>query len=302
MIWLVWHRYRFLFGLMTVVLVALAGWMLLAGHALTTAESSFACRHDTIGCHILSGVFSLSNQATAINFLLLFVPCLLGIVFGAPLVAGEIEHFTNRLLWTQGISRTRWLLVKWGAIALVLVALVALMSLVSQWWTGHAIERISANLSGLDGGRLQPTYFPITGLALSAYTLFAFALGTALGALFRKTSWAAVGTVVLYTAVSLLLLLVVRPSPRRSSSSQLRSLDNSTRRSTGRWRTNRGTWASATASAQVLQRRARQPRRSPSAARISTTTKGRTSVLGEVRGAGRDLLPTRWPLLGAAMA
>jgi hypothetical protein len=210
-IWLVWHRYRYFAAATIVVLAALGLWMVLAGRALEAAESSFACHQGTIGCHVLSGVFSLSNQATAINFLLLFVPCLLGIVFGAPLVAGELEHATNRLAWTQGISRTRWLLVKWGLVALGLVALVALLTLVSQWWTGHAVERVFANF-GFNGGRLQPLFFPITGIALAAYTLFAFALGSALGALLRKTAWAIFGTIVLYTAVSLLLLLVVRPS------------------------------------------------------------------------------------------
>ncbi len=212
MIWLVWHRYRVLIAVTTLVLVALGIWMLLAGQALEAAQSSLACRHGTFQCHVASGVFSPSDQATVINFLLLFVPCLLGIVFGAPLVAGEIEHYTNRLAWTQGISRTRWLLVKWFSIGLSLVVLVTLLTLVSQWWTGHAVERIAVNLSGLGTGRLQPLYFPITGLAMCAYTLFAFALGTALGAVLRKSSWAIVGTVVLYAAVSVLLLLLVRPS------------------------------------------------------------------------------------------
>ena len=212
MIWLVWRRYRVLIAVATLILIGLGLWMLLAGHALDTEESSFACRHGTFRCHVLSGFFSLSDQSTVINFLLLFVPCLLGFVFGAPLVAGELEHYTNRLTWTQGISRTRWLLMKWVFLGLSLVVLVAFLTLVSQWWTGHAIERIGLTLSGLGTGRLQPLYFPITGLAMCAYTLFAFALGAALGAVLRKTSWAIVGTVVLYTAVSVLVLLFVRPS------------------------------------------------------------------------------------------
>lgn len=171
MIWLVWRRYRVLIALMVLVLAGLYVWMFLAGHALETAESSFACRHGTFQCHVLSGVFSLSDQATVINFLLLFVPCLLGIVFGAPLVAGELEHYTNRLAWTQGISRTRWFLVKWCAVGLTLIIIVALLTLVSQWWTGHAVERIDFNLNAIPAGRLGPLFFPITGLALSAYTL-----------------------------------------------------------------------------------------------------------------------------------
>ena len=213
MIWLLWRRYRVLIALTFVLVGGLAIWMLLLGHAFDTAVVSFACRHGS-GCDVYSGILSLSDQADVINLLLLFLPCLLGMVFGAPLVAGELEHYTNRLAWTQGISRTKWLIVKWCVVGLSLVTVVALITLIAQWWTGHAAERFVSNFSELapGGGPLQPLYFPITGLASSAYTLFAFALGTALGAVIRKISWAIVGTVVIYTAVSVLVVLFVRPS------------------------------------------------------------------------------------------
>ena len=209
MIWLVWRRHRILIAITAVLLAGLGVWMLLLGHASDAVESG-ACRYGS--CATRSGVFSLSDQATAINLLLLFVPCLLGIVFGAPLVAGELEHYTNRLVWTQGTSRTKWLVVKWCVIGPILLILVAALTVATQWWTGHAGEVQDLNLFLTGKGRLQPLYFPITGLAFSAYTLFAFALGAALGAVIRKTSWAIVGTVVIYTAISLLMVLFVRPS------------------------------------------------------------------------------------------
>lgn len=214
MTWLIWRRYRVLMALTVMALAGLGLWMLLLGHAFDGAVVSSACRYSTSDCHVYRGVLSLSDQADVINLLLLFVPCLLGMVFGAPLVAGELEHCTNRLAWTQGVSRTKWLIVKWCVVALSLVTVVALLTLIAQWWTGHATERLAGNLEelGLGGGPLQPLYFPITGLAFSAYTLFAFALGTALGAVIRKTSWAIATTVVIYTAVSVLVVLFVRPS------------------------------------------------------------------------------------------
>jgi hypothetical protein len=213
-IWLMWRRYRVLMGLAVVALGGLGIWMLWAGHAFDDAVVSSACHTASSACPVYNGAFSLSNQADVINFLLLFVPCLLGMVFGAPLVAGELEQSTNRLAWTQGISRTKWLIVKWCAVGISLVIVVALLTLIVQWWTAHAIERIDTNWigTGLSGGPLHPLYFPITGLAFSAYTLFAFALGAALGAVIRKTSWAIAGTVVIYTAVSVVAVLFVRPS------------------------------------------------------------------------------------------
>jgi len=215
MIWLVWRRYRVLFALTAGVLAGIGIWMLMLGHALDAAKSSHACTSSTFRCPIYVGAFSLSNQAEAINLLLLAVPCVLGIVFGAPLVAGELERNTNRLVWTQGISRTKWLMVKWLSVVLSLVVLVAVLTLITQWWTGHNYERVLLNLGlnlGIGLGRLQPPYFPVTGLALGAYTVFAFAVGAALGAIIRKTSWAIVGTVVIYTTISVLMVLLVRPS------------------------------------------------------------------------------------------
>jgi hypothetical protein len=211
MIWLVWRRYRFLIALTVVVLAGLGVWMLLLGHATDAAESSPACRYGAFSCNTRSGVFSLSDQATAINFLLLFVPCLLGIVFGAPLVVGEFEHSTNRLVWTQGISRTKWIVVKWCTLGLLLLVLVSALTLITQWWTGHS-EEPSLDLLVIGIGRLQPLFFPITGLAMSAYTVFAFAVGAVLGAVIRKTSWAIVGTVALYAVVAVVMVLFVRPS------------------------------------------------------------------------------------------
>jgi hypothetical protein len=211
MIWLVWRRYRVLIALTVVVLAGLGVWMLLLGHATDAAESSPACRYAEFSCNTRLGIFSLSDQATAINFLLLFVPCFLGIVFGAPLVAGEIEHSTNRLVWTQGISRTKWIIVKWCTLGLLLLILVSALTLITQWWTGHS-EEPSLDLVVIGIGRLQPFFFPISGLAMSAYTVFAFALGAALGAVVRKTSWAIVATVLLYAAVAVVMVLFVRPS------------------------------------------------------------------------------------------
>jgi len=222
MIWLVVRRHRVLIGVVALVVVGLGLWMYLLGRAYESALTSPTCDPNTFRCPINSGTWSISNQATALNVLALFVPCLFGIVFGAPLVAGELERHTNRLAWTQGISRTKWLIVKWLTVLLMLVLLVIALTLVAQWWAGRTYERLPGLALGDLGasagqflgqsGRMQPEFFPITGLAPLAYTLLAFALGGALGALFRRVSWAIVGTIVIYAAVSVVMVLYVRPS------------------------------------------------------------------------------------------
>ena len=42
------------------------------------------------------------------------VPAVIGIFWGAPMIAREIEAGTYRLVWTQSITRTRWLVSKLG--------------------------------------------------------------------------------------------------------------------------------------------------------------------------------------------
>jgi hypothetical protein len=208
MIWLVWRRNRLRLTLFAALLVALGVWMGLEAHAFDSAHN--VCRHMTYQCGVIYGMFSVENQATAINALLLFLPSLAGILFGAPLVAQELEQHTNRLVWTQDVSRTRWFIGEWFGIGLTLVALASLLVLITQWWSGQVFVRLPLDLTL--SGRIQPTLFAVTGVVPIAYTLFAFSLGAALGAIFRRTSWAVAGTVVAYTAVAFLMVFGIRPS------------------------------------------------------------------------------------------
>ena len=54
----------------------------------------------------------------ALITLVLVVPALIGMFWGAPLIAHELETGTFRLAWTQSVSRRRWLLVKMGLVGL----------------------------------------------------------------------------------------------------------------------------------------------------------------------------------------
>jgi hypothetical protein len=213
MIWIVLRRYRPLFAIMLALVVGLVIWMYLLGQAFDHAVSSDACHRSTFGCDVYT---TLNKQAIALNVLLLFVPCLFGIVFGAPLVAGELDQHTNRLAWTQGISRTKWLVSKWLTVLVVLLLMATLLALVAQWWVGRTYEQLPFQLVQTVGvgqvGRIEPQFFPITGLAAVGYTAFAFSLGVAFGVVVRKVSWAIAGTVVVYTVVALLMVSVVRPN------------------------------------------------------------------------------------------
>ncbi len=136
MIWLTWHRQRKLLFLFAVLTAGLALWMYLVGHSFEM-QAGKHCGFKSPECNAVNGSFPLDRQAAVIDILALFLPCLMGMVFGAPLVASELEHSTNRLAWTQSVSRTRWLLTKWVVVLAPLLLLVLILTLVSQWWTGR---------------------------------------------------------------------------------------------------------------------------------------------------------------------
>ena len=82
--------------------------------------------------------------AGLLGLLLLVVPLLIGMFWGAPLVSRELETGTFRLAWTQGVSRTRWLAVKLGLGALTSMAAAGLLSLMVTWWSSQ-LDQVNAN-------------------------------------------------------------------------------------------------------------------------------------------------------------
>jgi hypothetical protein len=220
MIWLALRRHRTTLLIATGLTVALGIWMALVSHWYDTAPvTTYRLPNGAVGHYqnLYQGlaIFRLPYQVDAINLVLLAFPCVLGLLLGVPLVAGELDDRTNRLVWTQQISRTRWLTTKWWVVGFPLVVLVAILTVVAQWWAHH----VGANgISAIFGpefygasGKMQPEVFSATGVVPLAYTVFAFALGTALGALLRRVSWAIVATLVVYAAVSLFMITTIRP-------------------------------------------------------------------------------------------
>ncbi|MEV7553403.1 ABC transporter permease [Amycolatopsis sp. NPDC089917] len=113
------------------------------------------------------------------------VPVAIGVFWGAPLVAAEYERGTTKLVWTQSISRFRWLGVKVGFLA-VLATLggLAFGTMTQRWIEVFPTDRgDTAFTSRFD----NPVLFAMTGVAPGAWWLFGFVLGTAAGAIVRKT-------------------------------------------------------------------------------------------------------------------
>jgi len=135
--------------------------------------------------------------------LLLVLPALFGMFWGAPLVARELETGTFRLAWTQSVTRKRWLAVRLGVGALTSMAVTGLLSLVLTWWFSP-IDRVQLN-------PLDPSVFGVRGIVPVGYAAFAFMLGVTAGVLLRRTIPAMAATLVAFTAARLAVTYYVRP-------------------------------------------------------------------------------------------
>jgi hypothetical protein len=105
------------------------------------------------------------------------VPGLVGLFWGAPLVARELEEGTFRVVWTQSVTRRRWLLTRLAVLGLVATVASALLSLVVTWWS-----------SPIDRAKASPfSSFDVGGVVPVGYALFALVLGVAAGLVLRRT-------------------------------------------------------------------------------------------------------------------
>jgi hypothetical protein len=203
-IWLAVRQFRLqavvaLVALVTLgVLVAVVGTQLLHDyHATVTGCGAHA------DCS--SATAALINQydkwSTWFGVVVLVLPGLLGIFWGAPLLARELETGTFRLAWTQSISRRRWTLTKLGLLGLASMVAAGLCTLLVTWWASP-LDQIGAG---------PFTTFDQRGLVPVGYALFAFALGVAAGAVIRRTLPAMGATLVAFVAVRLAVYEWVRP-------------------------------------------------------------------------------------------
>ncbi len=121
------------------------------------------------------------------------LPALLGMFWGAPLIARELESGTYRLAWTQGVTRSRWVLTKLAVVGGASMVAAGLMSWMLTWWASpcrHA-QRQSFRFVIFDSSYIAPI----------GYAAFAFALGVAAGVLWRRTVPAMATTLVVFIAV-----------------------------------------------------------------------------------------------------
>jgi hypothetical protein len=203
MIWLTWRQHR---GALMAGVSAVAGICVLAivaGMPMHHVYDSLPALH-TGGAGASAQLALFTHDYWSLGNLpwrfLLFLPALVGVFVGAPLLSRELESGTFRLAWTQSVSRTRWLAVRLGLLALATVVLSLVLGSVLYWFF--------APWAAL-GGRSEA--FASIGPVLAARTLFSLVLGVALGALIRRVVPAMAATAGAWIAAEAVITLLLRP-------------------------------------------------------------------------------------------
>jgi hypothetical protein len=234
MIRLTWYQFRSQAGAAAGALIVVAILLATTRPGLGSGYASSglpACHANcaTIASAFIDSVDSLDHFLYFGSAALMYVvPALMGLFWGAPLIAREFEAGTHRIAWTQSITRTRWILVKLGLVGLGAVATAGLLSLMVTWWASpidHAASiaggpvRVASQAAA--GGhaaatwfvldRLAPVIFAARGVTPLGYAAFAFALGVATGVLLRRPLPTMALTLAVFVVIQVVVPNLVRP-------------------------------------------------------------------------------------------
>jgi len=179
--WVTWRQYRLQGTIAAAVLAAFAAVILVDGieiaahwHTLLVAcAGSSACLQREPRPTLVNGVVS------DLPYISLIVPAVLGMLWGAPLVANELETRTSDFAWAQSVTRARWLTAKAGWLLLAAAVCGGVISALTTWWSGPN--------NALQASAFQPGQFDTQGIVPIGYAVFAMALGIAAGTIARRT-------------------------------------------------------------------------------------------------------------------
>jgi hypothetical protein len=203
MIWLTWRQFRAPFAVATTLLAAACVWLALTGPEISRLAQSSTDVYDLLSA---SQRF-LFDGGIAV---LAVAPALLGIFWGAPLVARELETGTFRLVWSQSVTRRRWLATKLGLTVLAVAVVLGVLSFAITWWA-QPLDGAMGSQRGSLASRMTPIAFGMRGVVPVGYCIFALVLGTLVGLVVRRTLTAMAITLALYVVVQVAVPLWVRP-------------------------------------------------------------------------------------------
>ena len=201
MTWLLLRQHRSFVIATVVALGVFAVAVVITGiHMADVAAGATSCAESR--CLQTPRLFQGYDAIVNTVHLTIVVPVLLA-GFGATLVARETEAHTNVLVWTQSITRRRWVVAKVGAALAAAFVIGATVSALVTWWSGTP--------NSLDGNRFQGAQFETQNVVPVACAVFGVGLGLAVGSVLRRVLPALVTTVVGYVVLRLGMGVYLRP-------------------------------------------------------------------------------------------
>jgi hypothetical protein len=223
MMWLTWRQFR---AQAITAAAALAAFAILLAATGPVLASRYATS-GIAGCHGNACTNAAYNFLTQLGntriyplvyalglLIILLAPAIIGIFWGAPLIARELETGTYRLAWNQSVTRPRWLTVKLALTGLAAMAVTEALSLMHAWWAEPIVKALglgSGSVSVFTGDRWFWLNFATHGITPLGYAAFGFALGAATGVLLRRSVPAMAITLAVFAAVQVAVPLWVRP-------------------------------------------------------------------------------------------
>jgi len=207
--WLTWRQFR-----AQGVVVLLAVGLVVVALAVTGSGVSDLRRADP-GAFLRA--FAGESTYRAVYFgsaaAVYALPAIIGAFWGAPLIARELEAGTHRLVWTQSVSRNRWLASKLGLIAVAAIV-AGLVSLAVTWWCNPldtTVNHTAPDAGVLNITRLSGVLSGARGLVPVGYAVLALLIGVTAGLVIRRAVPAMALTFAAVIAVQVFMPLVVQP-------------------------------------------------------------------------------------------
>jgi hypothetical protein len=207
MIWLTWRQFRAqALTALAVLAVATIGFLItgLGMHHSYTEDLASCTPLGNCDSTLRDFQNSYMPAFDLIQLLVIITPALIGIFWGAPLIGRELETGTHQLAWNQTVTRTRWLAVKLGGVGIASIGTAGILSYLLTWWAGP--------LDHINGDRWAAMTFATRDIVPLGYAAFAFALGTTLGLLLRRTLPAMAITLAAFIVIQILVPNFVRPN------------------------------------------------------------------------------------------
>lgn len=207
MTWLAWRQFRMQALAAALGLAVLGAFLLITGPGIAEeyADGLATCGDS---CRQFQRDFTDAHQGAilGLTFIVIVLPGLIGVFWGAPLLSRELEAGTHRLAWHQSVSRVRWMSVKLVLVGLATAAVTATV----LWSVDRWSQPVDAALA-LEPRMPWALTFAARGVVPVAYALFAVVLGVVVGMLLGRSLPAMVVTLAVFGALQVAVPMFVRP-------------------------------------------------------------------------------------------